>query len=209
MKTKEECPLCGNTAHLFYKKEFYLCCRCKGIFRTRRSHPTNSEERLRYKKHDNDVDDKGYQNFVSPITEAVKAKFSPEDLGLDFGAGTGPVISKLLNADGFNIKLYDPFFHDEPELLNNRYDYIVCCEVIEHFHEPYQEFKRLKDLLFPDGHLFCMTYIYSDDIDFDRWGYKNDHTHTFFFQDETFEWIKDEFGFTSLNIDNRLVEFVN
>lgn len=119
------------------------------------------------------------------------------------------MISKLLQDDGFNVNQYDPFFHDTPELLDNRYDYIVCCEVIEHFHDPYHEFKRLNDLLSPEGNLFCMTFRYSDDIDFDRWGYKNDPTHTFFYQNETLEWIKDEFGFSSLKIDNRLIEFVN
>ncbi|MFW6196592.1 MAG: class I SAM-dependent methyltransferase [Thermoplasmatota archaeon] len=208
MKTKEECPLCGHTAHLFHKNEFYLCSRCKGIFRAKSLHPTRYDEKSRYKKHNNDVNDPGYQNFVSPIIKAVKDKFSSKDLGLDFGAGTGPVISKLLQDDGFNVKQYDPFFHDTPELLDNRYDYIVCCEVIEHFHDPYHEFKRLNDLLSSEGNLFCMTYRYSDDIDFDRWGYKNDPTHTFFYQNETLKWIKDEFKFTSLNIDNRLIEFV-
>ncbi|MEF8835931.1 MAG: methyltransferase domain-containing protein, partial [Candidatus Thermoplasmatota archaeon] len=81
-------------------------------------------------------------------------------------------------------------------------------EVIEHFHDPKTEFNRLKDLLLPNGRLYCMTYIYTDDIDFDSWGYKSDFTHAFLYQQETFEWIKENFGFSSLNIDGRLIELV-
>lgn len=204
----EDCPLCGDPSENFHEGEFFLCQTCEGIFRTKRSHPTRSEEKARYRTHENDVNDPAYQNFVSPITDAVKSNISQDQRGLDFGAGTGPVISKVLEDAGYDIKQYDPFFHDNLELLEGRYDYIVCCEVIEHFHDPYKEFKKLNELLLPGGYLFCMTNLYRDGVDFGGWGYKNDFTHTFFYQKETFRWIRKEFEFSDMNIENRLIMLV-
>ncbi len=206
MNVQEECPLCGDHGKLFYKDVFFRCDTCKGVFRSDRPDPT--EEKARYEAHDNDVNDRDYRNFVDPITRAVKTNFTLEHKGLDFGAGTGPVISKILQDAGYDIKQYDPFFHDDYELLKQRYHYIVCCEVMEHFHDPYREFKLLKEMLLPGGHLYCMTYLYRDDIDFHTWGYKEDFTHIFFYQKETLEWIKHRFGFSKLEIDNRLIDYV-
>lgn len=204
MNVQEECPLCRSQAELFYREVFFKCSTCKGVFRSQRPQPT--EERTRYEAHDNDVNDRNYQGFVAPITEAIKVNFTPEHRGLDFGAGTGPVISKILQDAGYDIQQYDPFFHNNDKLLEQCYHYIACCEVMEHFHDPYKEFKLLKELLLPGGHLYCMTYIYRDDIDFHSWGYKGDFTHIFFYKIETLEWIKDHFGFSELKIKDRLID---
>ena len=169
--------------------------------------PNHEEEIERYQYHNNDVNDLGYQKFVSPIVNAVKQYFNSNHIGLDFGAGTGPVLSKMLQVAGYQIKQYDPFFHKYPELLNEKYDYIASCEVVEHFHYPDKEFELLKKLLLPNGMLFCMTDIYNPTIDFANWYYKNDPTHVFIYQKETFEWIKTTFNFSDLTIDKRLVSF--
>lgn len=44
---------------------------------------------LRYQKHNNDIEDDGYQKFVAPITTAIMKDFTQNHKGLDFGAGTG------------------------------------------------------------------------------------------------------------------------
>lgn len=155
--------------------------------------------------HHNDVNDPRYQKFVRPIVESVVKYCQKAHVGLDFGCGTGPVISKLLLDQGYKIEQYDPFFRDQPGLLDEKYDYIVCSEVIEHFREPAKEFKLLRALLNPGGKLFCLTERYSPEIDFDGWYYKNDPTHVFFYQDRTFEWIRDNFHFPALTIEGRLV----
>ncbi len=67
-------------------------------------------ERQYYETHNNDVNDPRYQAFVAPITTAVQRDFSPHSLSLDFGTGTGPVITKVLPDQGYALKLYDPFF---------------------------------------------------------------------------------------------------
>lgn len=164
-------------------------------------------EKSRYEEHINDVEDNGYQKFVSPITVAILNDFSTSDKGLDFGAGTGPVISKLLNESNFSIKLYDPFFHNYPKLLDNKYNYIVCCEVMEHFFYPKKEFELLQNLLQPNGKLYCMTDLWDKSIDFHKWYYKNDQTHVFIYTKETIYWIQKELNFSNVTIDGRLVVF--
>jgi hypothetical protein len=198
------CPLCqtpGQPIHPGY----HACPQCAGIFLNPEHLPTAQVEKKRYLTHNNDIHDPGYQAFVSPIVQAVLAQYTPQHTGLDFGAGTGPVISHLLQQQGYLVKPYDPFFHPHPEHLTQTYDYIVCCEVIEHFHHPAREFALLKKLLNPGGSLFCMTQLYQPHIQFETWYYKNDETHVFFYQPQTFEWIKAHFGFTHLYIQNRLI----
>ena len=135
--------------------------------------------------------------------------FTQNAKGLDFGAGTGPVISKILKDNGFNIKLFDPFFHNYPFLLETKYNYIAACEVIEHFHHPKKEFALLKKLLLKNGKLYCQTNLYDESIDFHTWHYKSDNTHVFFYHNKTIHWIKDEFGFSEVVIKDRLITFCN
>ncbi len=164
-------------------------------------------EKKHYSHHNNDVNDKGYQNFVSPITSSILKDYTPKDKGLDFGAGTGSAISKVLTDNQYQISQYDPYFHNHPNLLENQYNYIACCEVVEHFHHPDKEFELLKKLLFPDGKLYIMTHLYDSAIDFENWYYKNDTTHVFMYQKETMQYIKSTFGFTDVLIENRLIVF--
>lgn len=168
--------------------------------------PDPVTEKERYLTHNNDVNDLRYRGFVSPIVESVIKYFNPEDhVGLDFGAGTGPVITKILSEINFKVFAYDPFFLPYPELLEKSYDFIACCEVIEHFHNPAKEFKLLRSMLLPGGKLFCMTHIYDSGIDFSNWYYKNDPTHVFIYQKETLDYIKDKYSFRELKIENRLI----
>ena len=171
--------------------------------------PSPEEERKIYMEHINDVTDVRYQNFASPIINAVKNNFSINSLGLDFGSGTGPVISKVLGDNRYKLMQYDPYFCNDTYALHLKYDYIVCCEVIEHFHSPSKEFELLKNLLKPNGHLYCMTHLYDNKIDFDNWYYKNDNTHVFIYQRETLVKIKDRYKFSSLTIEDRLMTFKN
>jgi endogenous inhibitor of DNA gyrase (YacG/DUF329 family) len=202
----ELCPLCGADGSDFYEQRYFCCENCKGIFLAPSLRLEPELEKIRYEKHNNDVNDPGYQKFVEPVVNAVLANFSAQHRGLDFGAGKGPVVSSMLAAKGCNIALYDPFFHNHTELLLQTYDYIVCCEVIEHFYQPAEEFGRLHSLLKPCGKLICKTLLYDRQTDFSRWFYKNDETHVFFYQAATMAWIEENFGFCDLHISDRLIE---
>ncbi|HPL96740.1 MAG TPA: class I SAM-dependent methyltransferase [Smithellaceae bacterium] len=166
-------------------------------------------EKRRYEEHKNDIHDPRYQEFVGPIVSKIQERFTNKHRGLDYGAGTGPVIAKLLRDKGYSIELYDPFFWNDATVLDATYDFVVCCEVIEHFHSPAKEFKRLRSLLKPGGALYCMTDLYSEDTDFKNWYYKNDPTHVFFYKKNTLEWIKKQLGFVSFEQKDRITLFSN
>ena len=201
------CPLCKSNSNNFCKKVYYQCVNCYGLFRPAQLLPTLEAEKNRYETHNNDVENEGYQNFVSPITNAILENHDAEEVGLDFGAGSGPVIANMLERKGYKPLLYDPIFHNYPELLERKYNYIFACEVIEHLHNPYDEFSRLYNILNTNGKLYCMTHLYDKSIDFDRWYYKNDFTHVFIYTRETIHWIATEIGFSDYKIDDRLITF--
>jgi len=203
---KNICPLCKSSAENFYEdtQKYYECPTCKAIFVDPDDLPKEDEEIERYEMHDTDTEDVGYRNFVSPITSSVVRDFPPEARGLDFGAGRSAIISVVLGEQGYDVANYDPYFHNHPELLEEEYDYITSCEVIEHLYNPYKEFKQLRKMLKSGGRLYLMTDIY-DGRDFGSWYYKNDPTHVFLYTKETFEWIKEHFDFKTLEIDKRFI----
>lgn len=209
------CKLCQNKAEWFcdfFKapKSFYQCTHCRAIYRDSKTFVNLETEEKRYRTHNNDVYDKRYQKFVSPITDNVSQDFSQTAKGLDYGCGTGPVASFILGKKGYNITLYDPFFYPDTSYISHQYDFIMCCEVMEHFFAPKAEFKKLKQLLKPDGKLYCKTKMITDDFSvekFKKWHYKNDPTHVFFYSPKTLCVIQELFGFSSLTFDEKLIIF--
>lgn len=159
------CLLCGSDTTLFfvYKardgQKFFRCTSCGCILLHPDYYVSEEDEKARYLTHNNDVNDKRYQRFVSPIVNAILNDFSKVDEGLDFGSGTGPVISKMLRDEGYQIRTYDPFFDPDTHALSTSYDYIAGCEVVEHFHQPAKEFARLSALLRPGGKLYLKTEL--------------------------------------------------
>ena len=113
----------------------------------------------------------------------------------------------MLTDQGYTIHTFDPFFDNNPQVLDLNYDYIVSCEVMEHFHRPYQEFEKLKNMLKPAGALLLKTDLYTDDIDFHTWYYKSDETHVIFYHPVSLKWIRDAFNFRNLEIEGRHITF--
>jgi len=207
------CLLCQKNqteiVGIFNNVEFLKCNNCHSVFKNPSGFVTFEAEKERYLLHDNDVENFDYQNFVKPLVNEVLLDFSAEAEILDFGAGTGPVIAKLLSEKGFNLKLYDPFFHPDRRVLEDKYDVIICCEVMEHFRKPNEEFKILKNLLLPNGKLYCMTQLLPEAESFSNWNYKNDITHVFFYSEKTITWIAEVFNFSGFKIEGRLIVFEN
>lgn len=206
------CPLCKKDAT---RKEqrihtilFLTCTICGTLYKHPQHYVDAVSEKSRYLAHQNNVEDRNFQKFVSPMVEAIVQDFPPEAVGLDFGAGTGPVITKLLNDIGYrNINLYDPFFYPDKKALLQTYDFIICCEVIEHFYDPHKEFFLLYSLLKPGGKLYCKTEVIPQNIDLKDWWYIRDTTHVIFYSEENLKWIKKNFGFTKMETDKDVIIF--
>jgi len=205
---KVNCPLCHSQSVPFESyqgRQYFTCPICFGVFLNPIQLPDFQAEKQRYERHKNNVTNQGYQQFVQPIVDAVKQNFSTKSTGLDFGSGNYSASSYLLQKNNYQVQLYDPYFQNNPELLTKTYDFLTCCEVVEHFHQPEKEFQLLHKLLTPGGVLFIMTDIFHASTNFQNWYYKNDFTHVFFYQESTFHWIKSKFHFNEILIKNRLI----
>lgn len=204
-----KCPLCKTSQNerRVLSPRFYNCLFCGSVFRNPEDYLSLEEEQERYLNHQNDVDDAGYQSFVSPLVTAVQTSVATPSIGLDYGAGTGPVATKLLREKGYVMELWDPFFHNNPKALKRKYDFIICCEVIEHFYKPFEEFNRLKGLLNADGILFCKTELLPTTTSFEDWYYKNDKTHVIFYCEQNLSWIKENIGFTRSCIQEDFISY--
>ena len=116
----QNCPLCNTLSSVFYenmKQLFYHCNCCYGIFKDKGFLLSKELEFNHYKNHNNEPNDEGYQKFVAPVVLSVFKDFNPGHSGLDYGAGSGSAIFKLLNDQNFQIEQYDPFFYNFKELL--------------------------------------------------------------------------------------------
>lgn len=204
------CRLCNHEMYFFSttrQRDYYRCPNCDSIQLDHTMLLDHDSEKYRYELHNNDIDDPGYQKFVKPITSYILDNFNSNDKGLDFGAGPGPVISKILNDHGYDISQYDPYFFPNDYLLKKKYLYVISCEVIEHFNEPKTSFDLLHNVLPKGGSWVFMTDLYKDKIDFSHWYYKNDETHVIFYTQKTLQYLKKYYGFSDLIINNRLVIF--
>jgi hypothetical protein len=211
-----KCPLCESVADYFCSignqgRDYYKCGTCCSVFLHPKTYVDLSSEKSRYEEHNNDVEDPRYQKFVSPITVAIEDQFSKDSDGLDYGCGTGPVASVVLEQKGFKeIDLYDPFFQPNEKALTKTYDFIICCEVMEHFFNPKDEFYLLRNLLKTSGKLFCKTSVLKDGSKaeyFRDWWYNNDPTHVFFYTPKTLEFIAKTFNFGKVVIEPKLITF--
>lgn len=189
---KMKCPLCASALLNRMDEYYYDCHGCQAIVMDKTHYLSAAEEKAEYEMHNNDVNDPRYQRFTMPITKYVLENCKPAHKGLDFGSGTGPVISSMLGKAGYDIVQYDPFFAPNGKVLSGQYDYIVSCEVFEHFHRPKMEIDRLVSILRDNGRLLIKTWLYNDRTDFSTWHYRRDATHVFIYRKETMEYIARE-----------------
>ena len=204
----EICRLCGDKTNPFFGDEFFHCENCKGISRKLTSLPNAEAEKKRYDLHKNSPND-GYEKFISPLINYVLKNISTEKNGLDYGSGPNSILSTILIEKKYTVYKFDPFYENDSTVLQNTFDFIIACEVIEHFHYPQNEFKKLKQKLNQKGEILIMTHLYDFSINFENWYYKNDFTHVFFYTTETFEWIKKQYDFNELEINNRFMRLKN
>lgn len=191
------CPLCLSTDCDEFSKDkkrsYYRCRTCALVFVAKPDLPTLEAEKAEYDLHQNTLNDPGYRIFLSRVTEPLIARLPEHASGLDYGCGPGPLLAKMMCEQGFSTAIYDPIYAVDDSPLNAQYDFVTCTEVVEHFHNPAQEWRQLTSLLKPQGFLAIMTKRVIDQARFVNWHYKNDPTHVCFYSDHTFEWLQNQF----------------
>ena len=196
MKT-DNCPVCGSyNVQIFPAGEiiYWRCLYCKATFMGQIYLPNETAERKRYECHENHADDPGYRSFLNKVAAPLLERLPPGQKGLDFGCGPASPIPGMMEEYGHRVTLYDPFFFPDENALFVVYDFIVCTEVVEHFHRPAEEFKRLDGLLRDTGVLAIMTCFQTCDDMFENWHYRRDFTHVVFYRERTFHVIAEQMG---------------
>ncbi len=191
------CPLCGTAAAPTIEVGVFRYARCREcalISLDPEQLPRPLEEVVRYAHHRNSAEDGGYRTFLRRLADPVRARLNAGASGLDFGCGPSPVLADMLTEAGHPTAAYDPVFEPQANLLLRRYDFIVCSEVVEHFHRPAEAFAQLGGLLIDGGLLGIMTRLHREDIDFATWWYRRDPTHVCFYSEVTMRWIAARHG---------------
>lgn len=200
-----KCLLCHTDADSYVLKTFE-CPNCRLIFKNPEDFLSAKAESLRYSSHQNISTDQGYLDFLGKLVLPLKLFLPKKFKSLDFGCGPGPTLSLILEPLGGETFNYDPyFFSDDSLLINKGYDVVTSTEVVEHFKTPQADWELLVSQLKRGGVLAVMTQMYSKEIDFKKWWYKNDPTHIVFYQKQTFNYLADLYKMEILYNDNKSV----
>ncbi len=185
------CPLCRSSQHsLFHiseNREYHLCHTCDLVFVPKHFFVSKEDEKSKYNHHQNSPENVGYCNFLDRLLLPLSTHIEDGSRGFDFGSGPGPTLSLLMQERGYEMDIYDIFYHDNKAVFQQQYDFITSTEVIEHLHQPLQEIERLWKCLKDGGVLGLMTAFRVED--FANWYYKRDLTHIIFFSPKTFQWL--------------------
>ncbi len=198
------CPLCSldNSFKYFEKTEknrgvkiYFQCKRCELVFLDPGFHLLPEEEKTVYNFHQNCLENEGYVSFLRKLANPLMLKLSKNSTGLDFGCGPGPTMSTILNKSGFEVFNYDPYYFPDSSLLKNKYDFITCTEVAEHFYQPKKEFILFDNLLKENfSYLGIMTQLLPKGTGFRSWWYHRDPTHVSIYSLKTLLWISEWMG---------------
>ena len=192
------CCVCGavrvRSFLVLEGRRYWRCGWCEATFLDPEHRPARMQERAYYLQHENDVADERYRQFLEKLARPLLDRLAPGRDGLDYGCGPGPALAAMLREAGHRVRLYDPFFYPDPEVLERSYDFIACSEAAEHFHRPAEEFAALDRLLRPGGWLAVMTCFQTDDARFANWHYRRDPTHVVFYRATTLRRIADRYG---------------
>jgi 2-polyprenyl-3-methyl-5-hydroxy-6-metoxy-1,4-benzoquinol methylase len=147
-----------------------------------------------------------FENFIE---KAVNPFIKEKKQALEFGCGPGPVLAKLLEMDGWEVKTFDPIYDNNDEYNKYKYDLITSTEVFEHFSNPMKEMKHLSKLLKKGGYLSIMTLLHpKTEEKFKNWWYKRDATHISFYSSKTLYLLGKMFNLEMIyNDNNRIITF--
>jgi len=199
-----QCVVCESATCSFFltveQRDYWRCPECLATFLDASQLPSRDVELEHYRLHRNDPDDAGYRTFLDRVAQPLLTRLSPGCRGLDFGCGPGPVLAAMLREAGHSVVLFDPFFQPDRLVLDDRFDFITCTEVAEHFHRPAESFRQLDAMLKPGAWLAVMTTLQADDARFANWHYRRDPTHVVFYREVTLQTIARRFGWDYVRV---------
>jgi len=184
-------------------RNYFLCNNCSLISVHPNNYISRSEEKKRYLSHINGIDQPGYVEFLNRAIEPASNYLNKDMLGLDYGCGYAPTLSKILKQKGILCEDYDPYFVKND--LNKKYDFIFSTEVFEHFGDPRIELEKIDELLKPGGFLIVMTERWDELNRFSKWYYTRDPSHVVFYHSKTFDYIESKFEFKKLFDDRKRI----
>lgn len=193
MGERLDCPLCerAETPVLLADggRVYHHCAACDLIFLHPGGRLTPLGEVMRYLEHENDRTDPEYIRFLRRLGDPLCVRVPAGARGLDFGCGPVPALGEWLTRQDRDTVSYDPLFHPDETLLEGRYDFVTCSEVVEHAHHPRTLFDVLARLLRSGGVLGIMTRFHGVEAPFATWWYRRDPTHVAFYSETTMRWI--------------------
>jgi SAM-dependent methyltransferase len=193
---EETCPLCkklNSYKYCYAENRIYLHCKvCDLVYVSKSDFISLEKEKQKYDNHQNSPQDQGYVDFLNRLLNPLCSLLPQNAKGLDFGSGPGPTLNIIMKNNGYNMDIYDFFYHNHKSVFKNSYDFITTTEVIEHLHNPYDELQRLWYILKNGGYLGIMTAFRPKFEKFQNWYYKRDLTHIRFFTINTFIWLANE-----------------
>ena len=126
MKT---CTVCKNNKIEFFLNienlDYWQCKFCKATMLNPIHHISSNKEKKHYLKHNNEIDDTRYRDFLTNLIEPLKDKICVNDIGLDYGCGYAPALADILKKEGFNIELYDPFFFKNENIFFRKFNFRI------------------------------------------------------------------------------------
>ncbi len=209
-----ECTLCySSQTEPFFEDSrrqwsYGECGQCGLVFRSPDSLLPPEAEKKRYETHNNSIENKGYVKFLTPVVESLRPYIMPGEEGLDFGCGPGPILDQLLSPLKVSVTNYDPYFYPDRRALIKCYDFVTCTEAFEHFYNPGREMQGLYQLVKPGGLLLIMTEKRKELPEFEKWGYRTDNTHVCFLNDQTVDWIAEQWNYEVIFSKGRISLFI-
>lgn len=191
-----KCLICEGTGeiHEIEQRHYGYCSGCQFWWLSPSQRLSFAEEQSRYLLHEYSYSDKGYREFVGSLLKAIARDHPNAAFGLDYGCGREPVLLTWLQERGYKMKGYDAFFFPIRPTQKREFDFVVCCETVEHFHKPVEEFHYIGELIGQTGILYVQTQLWNPQMDFSKWYYRRDPTHVCFYSIRTMEILAQEIG---------------